>query len=472
MNEKSSNSLSCKDLFETGKIEDALECFNKELSIDSEHIPSLYLKARALLYLNRFGESLIVFNKLLKTNPQNIKDHYIKVSTLCYLRKYKEAMDYFNQIPQVNANDPNDLHSKGLALSYLGKHQEALNCFDAALEIDQNNAVFWRAKGIALSDMGKYRESILAFKEALRINPTNIRTLCFKGIALRKILDYDKAIGCFNLALSINSNFIMALDNMGITLSIVGEHSEALKCFETVFRIDPTNIHIRLSIAEELISLGNKDKARSICDFILKEKILDEDTYSGLMILYSKMEYYDKVDEVFDLAMDNINRILSYIQDYDRSDYSDKSYGDVIHIPPIEDTANILKKLSSIYMEIKNSQIKTKDKKIETLEKKINSNETNKTFEGKLDALLIFNTQHGKKIDDINIKLDQLDHFVRAQFKLMTLNIKEIRNSQSSLEEKIKLIFETTYEFSKIINEKNSEKFELKKEELRERLLS
>ncbi|MFQ6050100.1 MAG: tetratricopeptide repeat protein [Candidatus Hydrothermarchaeota archaeon] len=57
-------------LYNSGKYEEAIICFDIALKINPEHYPSLNGKGKALVQLGKFRESLVFFGKALEIFPE------------------------------------------------------------------------------------------------------------------------------------------------------------------------------------------------------------------------------------------------------------------------------------------------------------------------------------------------------------------------------------------------------------------
>ena len=82
-------------LAKLGKDQEAIACYDKALSLDSEDLRALFNKGNALANLKKFEESIECFNQVIEKNPE-----------------YPSALRY-----------------KGVALKKLGRDEEAEYCF-------------------------------------------------------------------------------------------------------------------------------------------------------------------------------------------------------------------------------------------------------------------------------------------------------------------------------------------------------
>ena len=82
-----------------GNYEQALQCYDNILKIDSKNIDIQYQKANTLEKLEKYDEALKLFDELLKSQqPNNIEILNKKGHILYILRRYEEALQHYNKI--------------------------------------------------------------------------------------------------------------------------------------------------------------------------------------------------------------------------------------------------------------------------------------------------------------------------------------------------------------------------------------
>ena len=158
-------------LFESGKYQEALDAYNKALSIDPNYAYAWNGKGNALWGLGRYQESLEACNKALSLDPNYLLGWNSKGIALASLGKNEEALDAFNKALSIDPNFVFALNSKGNLLGSLGRYQEALDIFNQALTIESNFKNAWNGKGMALENLGRNQEALDAYNIALLIDP-------------------------------------------------------------------------------------------------------------------------------------------------------------------------------------------------------------------------------------------------------------------------------------------------------------
>jgi tetratricopeptide (TPR) repeat protein len=131
------------DLAKTGHHDEAIECYNKALELDSRCARAWYDKGSSLTGLGRYEEAIRCYDKALELDP-------------------KDAQAWC---------------SKGYGLARLGRGVEAIRCFDGALEFDPQSALAWYYKAICQELLGLKQEAVRSYKQFIALAPTQYTKL-------------------------------------------------------------------------------------------------------------------------------------------------------------------------------------------------------------------------------------------------------------------------------------------------------
>ena len=172
--------------------------------------------------LRRYDEAIEFYDKAISIKPDYVKAIFNKAVALQMLNRLEEAVQAYEQALAINPNDPEAWSNKGIALRSLGRTQEAVECYDQALAINPNDAGLWSNRGIALRSMGRVEEAIESYDKALAINPNDAGIWSNKGVALGSIGELEEALDCYERALAIDPNRRVARRNRDIILRKLG----------------------------------------------------------------------------------------------------------------------------------------------------------------------------------------------------------------------------------------------------------
>jgi tetratricopeptide (TPR) repeat protein len=230
------------------KFDDSIRYFDRALDIDSNHRPALAGKGSALFHLGKYNEAINYFDKALAISPTQYITR-LKGSALFLLGKYNEAINYFDKALAINSTDDLALFDKGVALLHVNRADEAIDYFDRVLAINSTDDEALLNKGVALYYTGKYNEAINYYDRILAINSTDTVALVNKGVALYDTGKYNEAINYYDKALAINSTDDAALANKALALVDMGNHEKALSLVSKALESNPSDEFLFESMA-------------------------------------------------------------------------------------------------------------------------------------------------------------------------------------------------------------------------------
>jgi tetratricopeptide (TPR) repeat protein len=100
-------------------LEEALECFDKALSIKQDDINTIINKGITYNLLGKYHESIECFDKVLKKLPNDIRILLFKAETLLDTMKYNEAIEYFEKV--LSLDPSNEPAKEGISKAKKGK---------------------------------------------------------------------------------------------------------------------------------------------------------------------------------------------------------------------------------------------------------------------------------------------------------------------------------------------------------------
>ncbi|MFX0201566.1 MAG: tetratricopeptide repeat protein, partial [Candidatus Hodarchaeota archaeon] len=240
------------------RLDEALECYDKALSINPINPHSLANKLQVLGRMEKWDEIIKDCDKALELISQErdarARDQIESIINEIYARawvskgiplgrsgKPEEAMECFDKAVKINPKDARAWVNKGVVLDKLGKPEEVMKCYDRALKIYPGNPLIWYKKGVALGELGKPEEAIECYDRALKIDPRGFPAWVDKGLALITLGGKpEEAMKCFDRALKINPRYARAWYEKGVALNSMGRHGEAEECFRKADKIDPS----------------------------------------------------------------------------------------------------------------------------------------------------------------------------------------------------------------------------------------
>jgi tetratricopeptide (TPR) repeat protein len=151
-------------------IKNLFSCFDKALSLDSNHILSLMGKAFALNQLGKFNDAIAISDKVIKLAADEALPYVCKGQALGGLKKYKDAITLIDKGIKLNAELPVGYFEKGNVLTKMNDLQGAIRNYDIALAYDPNYNMCKEAKNSAITAFAKMNKGLNLNKTYISLN--------------------------------------------------------------------------------------------------------------------------------------------------------------------------------------------------------------------------------------------------------------------------------------------------------------
>ena len=122
---------------------------------------------------SKLDEAIEAYNKALSLNPDYAEAYSNMGIALKEHGKLEEAIEAFNKALSIKPDYAEAYNNMGNALQDQGKLEEAIEAYNKALSIKPDYAEAYNNMGNALKDQGKLEEAIEAYNKALSIKPDN-----------------------------------------------------------------------------------------------------------------------------------------------------------------------------------------------------------------------------------------------------------------------------------------------------------
>jgi len=130
---------------ENGKLREAMECYDKLLSIEP-HIPEVRRDYHNLILLDTFNDQGIAalarsYKNLKKSNPNEINEHTLNTLGYSLLRnnRIQESIEVFKLNVEIHSEYANGYDSLGEAYMKAGENELAIKNYQKSLELDPGN---------------------------------------------------------------------------------------------------------------------------------------------------------------------------------------------------------------------------------------------------------------------------------------------------------------------------------------------
>lgn len=267
-----------KELYDQGKYTEALDMFNKAISINPNIDYYYDWKGYCLMDLQRYEEGLNAYNCAILITPDDWYYYNQKGVCLQYLERNEEALVAFNNAIQLGtAQNPVAYYvysNKGICLYDLERYQEALDSINQSIILNPNESNY-RWKGNCLFGLGRYEEAITAYKDVLKYNAGNEYVFFMIGQCFLELNRFDDAINYYNQSLAIKPNPI-CYNNKAYTLCMLLRFEEALETVELGLAIEKNEASLFRNKSRALIGLKRYSEALEAINLALAINPTDE----------------------------------------------------------------------------------------------------------------------------------------------------------------------------------------------------
>ena len=261
-----------------GKLQEAVDRYQRALTIKPNNLPTLLRLAEIQLTLNRLDLAEQLFQKAI-----SIESDLASAVALTGLGKISIAMDnpkqaiqYFKKALEIQPQ-ANSLHYQ-LAMSYrhlekleiarqhLQKHGLVQPSFHDPImenlrELKTGKQFFWSQGSIALSE-GKYTKAVESFRKMLKADPNEPLAHMDLGTSLLQLGDVSGALNEYQRALDLSSGNPRLHYNLGLVYTLQNSYSKALEHYRRAINLDPELEEAHFNAANLLMRMKNQREAK------------------------------------------------------------------------------------------------------------------------------------------------------------------------------------------------------------------
>ncbi|MFM7085075.1 MAG: tetratricopeptide repeat protein, partial [Hyphomicrobium sp.] len=216
---------------------EALEYFQKALSINPHYAEAYFNYGNALYELKRYEEAISAFQKALHIQPLYLDALINCGNGLCDLKRYDEGIASYQKALAINPNSAEAYNNLGHAFNDLKRYEEAVGAFKKALQINPHYVEAYNNLGNTLFELKRHEDAIAVFKKVLSLNPHHAPSYFNLGNAYFERKRYEEAVAAYTRATEIKKDYDSAVALKWNIQSLIcdwSEHAEEQKKFSHV----------------------------------------------------------------------------------------------------------------------------------------------------------------------------------------------------------------------------------------------
>lgn len=140
---------------------------------DQEAAEKVYTEGLLWSTRNEYARALDCFNRALALNPNHLNAHHQKIRVLLIIGRDQDALEVISNslsLPGLEQKDRSKLfHSRGLALFFRDEFKSALTAFQQSAEADPESTAAWFYQGVCNSNLKTWADALVCFQQAYEL---------------------------------------------------------------------------------------------------------------------------------------------------------------------------------------------------------------------------------------------------------------------------------------------------------------
>jgi tetratricopeptide (TPR) repeat protein len=300
-------------------------------------------KGRCLNRLERRDEALECLDKAIEIDSNYARGWTYKANVFNSLERYEEALVFYDKAIALDENDKLAWNWRGIVLNNLKRYDEALVSYDRALELDTNDKLVWDWLGNLLNNVIRYDEALVSYDRAIKLDANYKWAWADRGNVLNNLKRYDEALASFDRAIELDANYQGAWALRGIVLDNLKRYDEALVSYDRAIELDDNDKWAWVKRGYVLNNLKHYDEALASFDRAIELDANYQGAWALRGIVLDNLKRYDEALVSYDRAielddndkwawvkrgdvLDNLKRYDEALASYDRAIELDANY--------------------------------------------------------------------------------------------------------------------------------------------------
>ena len=275
--------------YEKEEAEKAIEAFEKALHIAPYHKAArrnlhklLRAKGFRALAVKDFEVATATFEKVLRMDPLDAPTYQLMGNGYAQVGQFETAINYYQKAIDINPVDALTKHHLAECYNNYGVTLRNRGEWDAAIDAYRNALLLMPTLGIARTNLGdvftrkakahteadELDAAVNAYLELQKLHPHEMQIRNLLGELYLKKGDYAEALSAFQHVYNTDPNAEHALHNLiaayhhyARSLSDTEEYTTAIQLLQKALRLAPTDLNLRLSLANAYQGAGNYERA-------------------------------------------------------------------------------------------------------------------------------------------------------------------------------------------------------------------
>lgn len=289
----------------TGQALNAMSSLQIATRKNPQHAASFYELAKAYGYRSDVNKAIRYFKEAIRLDPKFSLAHHELAVAYMGLKQYdnaifhlKEAIKYFPNFANAYFDLGNSYYKQGVLQEYIENYLDIVNTgenstakISASIKLSKNmqetfdkiidalsqaveiDPEFYEAHfNLALTyhKYGKYGEALKHYLKTIELNPSLIKAYMQLGYLYDELQEYKKALAEFKKVVKIRPDYFDPKSNLGINYQYRNPITEVQKAAQSQLDKNPNDLDSRLVLAKIYDTLGQRSKALSEYEQVVK----------------------------------------------------------------------------------------------------------------------------------------------------------------------------------------------------------
>ena len=344
-----------KKLHLSGKIEESQKIYLQLATTNKKNHELFFLLGTTFLQLKNYDNAINNFNKSISINSNFPNTYNNKGIALAEKRDYSEAIINYDKAIKLKKDYADAYLNKGISLNKLKRFSEAIKYFKLLIKVKPLDPKIYNNLGNAKIEIGNYSGALICFRKALEIKPMYLKAALNLARFPYKFLDKDSLTILEKLLLKLDHAKVLSIEHQFLKANILMQLDETELAFIEYRKVNKRQINEHKSDASDQQSVYNS-YLRKLKNWVpnvlvdnndkLSKLIILGPSRSGKSLLELSLAKSNKVKPFFEYK-DAFN---SFLQNYNFS--KEKRYSLITQTNPgfVYDIINLFEKTPKCYL--------------------------------------------------------------------------------------------------------------------------
>jgi protein O-mannosyl-transferase len=247
-------------LFDRGKLDEAMDCYQRALRINPNHADALN-SIGAILAAKGDETASNWFGRTLLLQPEHADALFNMGNAMIKQGLPVEAVAYYQRALKKKPGDSQMRNNLANSLLKIGKTEEALSQYRLALQDNPEDSTVLKNLASILAAQGQFDQAISFYRQSLARQPTDAAAHYGLGLAHAVKGRWPEAIAHYQATLRLSPTNAEAEYNLGYALKVQGQRDEAATHLSTALRLKPEFPLAHFNLACVLAEMNQRDKS-------------------------------------------------------------------------------------------------------------------------------------------------------------------------------------------------------------------